>query len=273
MKISVSNIAWYNDIKKIDGFLKFISDIGCEGVELAPSAIWKEPIDSTRQERNDLKLKIKNFNLKLIGFHSLLYSRPELKFFENSNLRKQTKNYIFNLINLCSDLGGTNLVYGSPKSRELCGKKYDDCKEQIIFDFYEIAEYAKKMNVNFCLEPLSPKETEFISSLEEGGKIVKTVNHSNFKLHLDTKVLFGLKKKIGTNIYKYKDIINHVHVGDEELLEPGKVNKKDHIEIGKHLKSINYNGYITLEMRRDLTDIEGAIKRGVEFIKKNYFME
>ena len=86
------------------------------------------------------------------------------------------------------------------------------------------------------------------------------VNHSNFKLHLDTKVLFGLNDKISQKIKKYKEIINHVHIGDENLLEPGTVNKTEHLEIGKVLKEINYKGYATLEMRRDLSDIEGSIK-------------
>jgi len=96
------------------------------------------------------------------------------------------------------------------------------------------------------------------------------VNHSNFKLHLDTKVLFGSDGKISSKIKRYKKIITHVHVGDENLLEPGTLNTNDHLEIGESLRSINYQGYITLEMRRDLKDIKGSIKRGVEFIKKNY---
>ena len=123
MKISVSNIAWYQDPKKFTNFLEFLSNLNCDGVELAPSAIWTEPIDSSKQDRDSLKREIANFNLNFLGFHSLLFSKPELKLFENQFLRKETKNYIFNLINLCSDLEGTILVYGSPRSRQLCGKK------------------------------------------------------------------------------------------------------------------------------------------------------
>ena len=131
------------------------------------------------------KIKSKTFNF--LGFHSLLYSKPELKLFESSFLRKETKNYLFNLIDLCSDLGGKNLVYGSPKSRELCGKKYDDCKKQSIEDFYEIAEYAKKKRNFFCLAPLSKKKTTFITSIEEQGEIVDKIDNNNIRIHLGTK--------------------------------------------------------------------------------------
>ena len=147
MKISVSNIAWYRDPKKIESFLEFISDLGCSGLELAPSAIWNEPLESTKEDRLELRKKIENYGLNLLGFHSLLYSKPELQFFKSAYLRKKTKTYLFSLIDLCSELGGKNLVYGSPKSRELCGRKFKECKKQIIDDFYEIAEYSKTKGI------------------------------------------------------------------------------------------------------------------------------
>ena len=269
MKISVSNIAWYQDSKKFLQFLSFIKNLNCDGVEIAPSAIWNEPIESTKDERNTLKKNIKQFNLEFIGFHSLLFSKPNLKLFKDSNLRLETKKYIFKLIDLCSDLEGTKLVYGSPKSRELCGKKYQDCKNQSLEDFYEIAEHSKKRGTIFCLEPLSIKETDFITSLEEGGEIIKNVDHPNLKLHLDTKVLFRTKKEFKSLLFTYKDIIKHVHVGDENLMPPGTINK-EHTEIGKCLRDINYKGFITLEMRRNLDNIEGSIKKSVKFIRENY---
>ena len=88
MNISVSNIAWYQDPRKITNFFEFISSLNCNGVELAPSAIWSEPIDSSKQDRDNLKKEIKSNNLNFLGFHSLLYSKPELKLFESSFLRK-----------------------------------------------------------------------------------------------------------------------------------------------------------------------------------------
>ena len=63
MNISVSNIAWYQDPKKLKDFFEYISGWDCKGVELAPSAIWREPINSSNQDRNNLKKIIdKNIN-------------------------------------------------------------------------------------------------------------------------------------------------------------------------------------------------------------------
>ena len=48
MKISVSNITWGND--NFDYFLEFIKQNGCDGVELAPSLIWKDPLKAKLSE-------------------------------------------------------------------------------------------------------------------------------------------------------------------------------------------------------------------------------
>ena len=115
---------------------------------------------------------------------------PELKIFTDEESRIKTKNFLFNLIELCSKLRGNQLIFGSPKNRET----YDLPKkevEKISHDFFiEIANHSKKNNVYFCIEPLGKDETNFINSVSEGGEFVKDLNHSNFRLLLDTKAIF-----------------------------------------------------------------------------------
>ena len=53
MKLSVSNIVWGN--QNLSEFLKLLKQECCDGIELAPSLIWKEPILSSSEERSSLK--------------------------------------------------------------------------------------------------------------------------------------------------------------------------------------------------------------------------
>ena len=140
MKISVSNIAWGDQL--LSYYLNYIKNLGCSGVEIAPSIIWPEPIKASKEERIQLIDSIKKSGLEFVGFHSLLYNRPDLQLFLNQESRKATKNYIFKLINLCSELGGKQLVFGSPKNRVLHGKKYSECLEQAKEDFLDFSQRA-----------------------------------------------------------------------------------------------------------------------------------
>ena len=267
MKISVSNIAWGKE--SLIYFLNYIRKLGCSGVEIAPSIIWPEPIKSSKSERTSFINSIKKADLELVGFHSLLFHRPDLQLFLNKDARNATKNYIYELISLCSELGGKQLIFGSPKNRALHGKDYNECVKQATDVFFQIAEFGKKEKTFFCIEPLGSNETEFIKSLDEGGKMVAQISHPNFKLHLDSKAIFSTKEDPAEIVKKYGKFLQHVHVGDQNLLEPGTINK-DHYKIGKALRNINYSKYISIEMRKSNEDVERSLTRSISYVKKNY---
>ena len=167
MKISVSNIAWGKE--SLEYFLGYIKKLGCSGVEIAPSVIWPEPVKSSKDERSSLLKSLQSFGLEFLGFHALLYSRPDLQMFLDKDSRIATKNYIYDIMSLCSELDGKQLIFGSPKNRVLHGKKYDDCVSQAKEDFFEIAEFGKKKNVSFIFELPKGNEKFFLRISDEVG--------------------------------------------------------------------------------------------------------
>ena len=84
-----------------------------------------------------------------MGFHSLLFSDLTFNFLKTMIHRKKTIEYILNLINLCAELGGKQLIFGSPNNRSLHGRDYEQCLKQSHDDFFEIAEQGLKKNVFF----------------------------------------------------------------------------------------------------------------------------
>ena len=102
--------------------------------------------------------------------------------------------------------------------------------------------------------------------MEEGGQMVKKINHANFKLHLDTKTIFSNNEDVNKITREYGDLIQHVHVSDDDLREPGTVNK-NHNFIGKSLKKIKYNKFLSIEMKKNTIN---SIINGINFVKNNY---
>ena len=271
MQLCLSNITWEKNKNSFIEFLKFAKSMGCIGIELAPSIIWKEPILSKSAERKRIKEMIISSNLKLVGLHSLLFTRPDLKMFKNAINQINLKKYIFKLIDLCFDLGGSQIVFGSPKNRELCGKSYKNCLLESYRIFGDIASYAEEKKIIFAIEPLSKNETDFLYSLEDALELVKKINNNNLLINLDTKVLFGQGQKIPNLIKASKNHINHVQIGGRGLKLPTLINE-EHNLIAKSLKEIDYKKFISLEIRRDELDIKGNIIKGLSFIKKNYLI-
>ena len=98
MKIAVSNIAWEH--KYLSEYLKLLKQLGCSGVEIAPSIIWTEPTNSSIEDRKILKNQIHKEGLEMIGFHALLFSRPDLQLFLSNESRAATIDYLCKLIKL-----------------------------------------------------------------------------------------------------------------------------------------------------------------------------
>ena len=76
MKLSVSNIAWDNN--ELEEHLALLKELGCDGVEVAPSCIWEEPVNAAKDEIESLRRLISKYGLVIPAFHALLFTRPDL---------------------------------------------------------------------------------------------------------------------------------------------------------------------------------------------------
>ena len=267
MKLSVSNIAWGNEDP--EGHLQLLKRLGCEGVEIAPSCIWDEPVNSTPSQQREFKKIVDNCGLVVVGLHSLLYTRPDLVVFGSPGTRDRTIEYMKRLIHLCRELGGTTMVFGSPKNRQRGQMGVEDAFSIATAFFFKLSEEAKKYNVLLCIEPLGKNESDFITSSHEGMELVSRVNHSNFRLHLDAKAMITSKENYAEIFTKYISDLKHFHVGDPGLAPPGSTGV-DHSIIGKALRESGYNRFVSIEMRRGFGPTKEVIKHSVAYVKHCY---
>ena len=68
---------------------------------------------------------------------------------------------------------------------------------------------------------------------------------------------------------KEKYNVKYIHIGDENLKEPGSINN-GHRTIGNALKKINYSNYLSIEMRKPANEVKKVIKRSILYVKENY---
>lgn len=269
MKLAVSNIAWEND--ELEEHLALLQELKCDGVEIAPSCIWEEPVNASNYETEALKKLVNKYNLLIPAFHALLFTRPDLQLFGDKTTRNETVSYLKRLIQLAGDLSVKVLVYGSPASRRLKNKPYNECYQTAVDIFRELAKEASLYNTCFCIEPLGPSENEFIQTADEGYRIVNDVDNLHFGLHLDAKAMVDAKEDFGAVFQKYGAFIKHFHVGDPGLSPPGYTGV-DHSLIGNELAKTSYNGFISIEMKRGFGNTKEIIKKAVQYVREKYLL-
>jgi len=267
VKLSVSNIAWDN--RELAKYLDLLRTLGCDGVEVAPSRVWPEPVAAAESEIGDLAKMVADAGLVIPALHALLFTRPELKLFESADNRRKTGDYLKRLIALAGKLKARVLVFGSPKNRARGVMPLAQAQEVAVDFFRKLGEEAQSCGTCFCIEPLSPAETDFIRSSIEGYQLVQAVGSKGFGLHLDARAMHDSREDYPDIFGRVGKILQHFHVGDPGLSPPGSTGM-DHAPIGLALSRCGYDGFVSLEMRQGFGESGEVIGRALAYVRSKY---
>ncbi len=143
--------------------------------------------------------------------------------------------------------GVKHIVFGSSGSRKVPeGFAREVALEQFTDLCGMLAPIAEKYDVTIVLEPLNKGECNLLNSVADGGKIVKNVNHKNFRLLADIYHMLR-ENESPASIIENGDLIKHVHIAEnKERAAPGTYNE-DFRPYFRALKEIDYKGQLSIE--------------------------
>jgi len=253
----------------IEEVFKFAAEVGYQGVEIAPFTLAKSVEDISGERRKQILNAAKKESIEIVGLHWLLASPSGLYInHTDEKIRQKTVNYLKSLINLCADLDGHIMVFGSPKQRDILpAEDFESTWERTVDSFRQVLPLAEKRKVYICFEPLAPRETNFINTVEEGVRLVEEVNHPHFLLHLDVKAMSAENKPLGEIIRTGAKHLHHFHVNDDNGRAPGFGNA-DYEQITQALKDINYQGFLSVEVFDFKPDPRTIAKESMTYLKK-----
>lgn len=256
-KISISNISWGRTFSP--RIVSTLRDAGCLGIEFVPGLL--DHTEANKGAASNYVRLMSDYGLTCVGLHSLLYEMPHFRILD-LNQREDLLDYCHRLNELCKNLNGKFMVFGSPSSRSLGNTSQQDAWKIAVDFFRRLAEDATTDDVFYLIEPL--KNAEIIKTVEEGSRMVENVGHPNLGLHLDTRI-FAQNKKATDIITQYADQLYHVHTGGQKLNFIAPDDGLDHATYAAALNNSGYHNFITLEMVRksdqlDLPRLSAAIK-------------
>ena len=271
MKLSISHIAW--PASDEDSYLKYIKEWGCEGVEVAPTRLWPNPAEATREQRRNFREKVHGFGLEIVALHALLFQRDDLGLFRDSTTEIKTIEYLKRLCELAKDLGTKVLVVGSPANRRRGNIPFAEALERAVEFFTPIARYAVQLGVCLCIEPLKPEETDFITTVQEGHKLIEMIDSPGFGLHLDAKAVNAQGENFEDILRPVIKCVKHFHINnDAKLSELNTSPEVDHVGLAEALRKLHYNRYVNIEMRTS-EDHHQSVRRSIEFARNIYLKE
>lgn len=263
MKFAVSNIGWTQGEEP--EVAKLLQKYGVKYIEIAPTKVWENPINASEQQIASYLDFWKGYGIEVVAFQSMLFPRPDLRIFESEENRQETLAELKGFIRLAGKMGAGVLVFGSPKNRQIGNLSYDKAEEVATEFFRELGEEAQANNTRFCIEPNAPQYAcDFVTTAEQGVRIVKLVDNPGFRLHLDAACMSLAGDDIRRSITNAKQYLSHFHISSPMLDQVEDRTDVDHASAAGALRAIDYQGYVSIEMRpgdpgKNLARVERAV--------------
>ncbi|HXX95267.1 MAG TPA: sugar phosphate isomerase/epimerase family protein [Planctomycetota bacterium] len=250
--------------------LECVAGLGYHGIEVAPFTLADHALEIDDQRRRDLRNAALRAGVKVIGLHWLLVKPAGLYVTTPDDaVRLRTARYFVDLVRLSADLGGDLMVIGSPKQRNLLP---GITRERALGYAREVFEFAlpeaERCGVTMAIEPLTPRETDFINTAADGVELVERIRHPNFRLHLDVKAMSGSESEpLPDVIRKSARHLHHFHANDPNLLGPG-MGEVDHRPIVRALKEVGYPGYVSVEVFDYRPGAEQIARQSLNYLRQ-----
>lgn len=221
-----------------------------DGIEIAPFTLGEKPVEIGAKRRAEFKRIVADAGLETIGTHWLLaktegyyLTHPE------AEVRRRTGDYLVALAELTRDLGGSLMVLGSPKQRDLMpGVTKEAASGYAEEVLRRIAPRLGEVGVTLCLEPLAPAETDFLNTCDEANAIIDRVDHPNLVLHMDVKAQSAEPgATVPDLIRRHAAKAGHFHAQDTNRRGPG-MGDVDFVPITRALVASGYDRWVSVEV-------------------------
>jgi D-psicose/D-tagatose/L-ribulose 3-epimerase len=300
LKRAISNIAWSRELT--DDIVPLLDELGVDGVEVAPTAVWDDPLHVSRAAVSKFKDYWESRSLSIVAFQALLYGHPDLQLFDGVSERERTLDHLSRISALAGRLGVPVLVFGSPKNRKVGDMESRRAFETAVEFFAAAAIVAESEGTVLAIEPNPPAyECDFVRTAAEGLELVKAVSHPGFGLHLDAAAMTLVGDDPLSTFEAARDWQAHFHVSEPYLASPGRRaddagaedaatddagaedagtedagaedagtedvgtrgTSTDHAGISEALRAVGYSGWCSLEMRRPEAEIVAEVRRAL----------
>jgi sugar phosphate isomerase/epimerase len=248
---------------------KQIAELGYAGLEIAPFTLAGRITDVSVERRRELKRQADDHGIALIGLHWLLARTNGLSLTANdASERQATADYLVDLARACADLGGDILVFGSPAQRRIpAGATREQATENAVDTFRRAARSIGDQGVNLCVEPLSPPEADFINTAAEGVELIRRIDHSAFRLHLDVKAMSTEDSPTPEVIRRFAGSMCHFHANDPNRRGPG-FGATDFVPIFQALADAKYAGWVSVEVFDYSPDPETIARESIRYMRE-----
>lgn len=227
----------------------YLAAFGFDGVEIAPFTLFERAGAEKGRSTSSLKQTMELTGIEYAGFH-WLFSKPEGLHITSPDpgTRRRTREHLKYLLELSGELGGGNLILGSPSQRQAVGIPPEEAVKYLREELAAVADFAVQCNSKVLLEALPSETTRVVNTLVEARKVIEEIDHPGISGMFDFHNCVDEESDWPTLIRTYADQIEHVHLNTWDGDYPRPEQSVEYAESFRALDELGYDGWVSLEV-------------------------
>lgn len=206
---------------------KLAADLGYDGLEVAPFTLAADPMQLTDADAARFRQAAADHGLQVFGLHWLLVAPTGLSIVSaDAQVRRATVAVMTRLVELCQALGGSYLVHGSPRQRSVPeGSSREQAWERARECLAQAGAAAASAGLVYCLEPLSPRETDLFNTVAEAARMVDEIAQPALRTMIDCSAAGQAEAEpVSALMERWMPTgkVGHVQVNDPNRRGPGQ---------------------------------------------------
>jgi sugar phosphate isomerase/epimerase len=249
----------------------FAKKAGYDFVEIAPFTIAKSVTEISAAERTRIRALAASTGIGISGLHWVLVQAEGMYLTHpDADVRAHTSAYFVELVDCCADLGGTRIIVGSPKQRNIMdGVTFEQAWTWATDVFRAAVKRAEERGVVLCFEPLAPVETNFVNTAAEGRRFAAQFASRAMSIILDVKAMSSEPTPIPQIIRESAGNFEYFHANDPNLKGPG-FGDMDFAPIAAALRDAHYDGIVSVEVFNFDEGPEAIATQSREYLRKTF---
>jgi sugar phosphate isomerase/epimerase len=159
------------------------------------------------------------------------------------------------------------MVLGSPMQRNvLAGVSHEQAMELAADCLRRAMPTLEECGVTLAVEPLGPKDGNFLLTAEKGVELCEMVGSPHCRLHLDCKAMSSEVKPIPQLLRENRQLLTHFHANDPNMRGPG-MGELDFVPIFEALGQIDYRGWVSVEVFDYAPGVEALARESIEYMQ------
>ena len=241
--------------------------LGYAGLELAPFTLGEETYRMPAAERGAVRRACADAGIAVSGLHWLLVAPKGLSIATADRaVWGKTVDVMRRLVGLCAELGGEYLVHGSPAQRQTGGDP--DAAARAEAAWAAVAPEAEAAGVAYCIEPLAPRETDFVNTVAEAAAIVRRIGSPSLRTMIDTSAAaLAEAEPVAALIERWMPtgLVAHVQLNDRNRRGPGEGEDR-FAPVLAALKRTGYAGWLAMEPFEYIPDGPACAARSIGYV-------